>query len=135
VTPPATPFLGPVEQHISDGLVSHGLEEPEKPNPVVVGLIVQAVADGRDPPDHLAISFGQEVLGIGMLKERVLVAGKQQCDVPTQRRDPNRVPPVKSIGKINELLKRPAVSDGPDRYGLSQMTPSSRPIRAKVSRQ
>jgi hypothetical protein len=70
-----------------------------------------------------------------VLKEGIPVAIQQHLDVPTQRRDPDRVPPVKSIGKVDELFEGPAVGDRPDRYRLRQMTPSSRPIRAKVSRQ
>jgi hypothetical protein len=70
-----------------------------------------------------------------VFKEGVFLAGEQQLYIPTQRRDPDRVPRMEPVGQVDELVERPGVADGPDQNGLGQITPSSCPIRPKVSRQ
>ena len=65
-----------------------GLEEAEEADLVVVDLVVEPVADRRDPADDRAVPLGEEVLGLGVLEEGILRAIEQQRDVPTQRRDP-----------------------------------------------
>lgn len=96
---------------------------------------MQLIADCRNAAYHLAILFGEEVFGLGMLKEGVFLAGKEQLHIPTQRRDPDRVPRMKPVGQVDELVERPGVANRPDQNGLGQITPSSCPIRPKVSRQ
>ena len=119
----AAPAGGRVEERVGHGLVVDGLEEAEEADPVAVGLVVQAVADGGDAADDLAVALGQEVLGLGVLEEGVLLAGEEQLHVPTQRRDPERVPRVEPVGQVDEALEvspvarradaQPARSDDP----------------------
>ena len=108
-------------------------KKPKKPDPVAVGLVVQPIADGRDAADDLAVALGQEVLGLGVLEEGVLGAGEEGCDVPTQRRDPERVPRVESVGQVDEALEVPSVTRRADAQRWGQMTPRSRPMRANCS--
>jgi hypothetical protein len=67
-----------------------------------VGLVVEPVTDGRDTPDHLIVALGDEVFRLSMLEEGVLGAGEERRNVPTQRRDPERVPRVKSVRKVDK---------------------------------
>jgi hypothetical protein len=96
---------------------------------------VQAVGDGGDPAGHAAGSLGQEVLGLGVLEEWVLSAVQQERDIPTQRRDPDRVPRMQSVRQVNEAAEIGAVPDRPDRDLRRQITPSSLPIWPIVSMQ
>ena len=72
------PSRGGGEQRVGDALVVDRLEEAEEPDVVAVGLVVETVADGGDPAHHLAVPLGQEVLRLGMLEERILVAGEKE---------------------------------------------------------
>ena len=127
------PVGGGVEEGVGDRLVVFALEEAEEADPVVVGLVVQAVADGGDAAHDLAGALGEEVFGLGVLEEGVLGAGEQGADVQTQRRDPDRVPRVQPVGQVDEAVEVGPVPDRRDLEGSVQMTPSSRPICAKVS--
>ena len=121
------------KQRVGDGLVVDQLEEAEEADPVAVGLVVQPVADRGDAADDLAVPLGEEVLGLGVLEEGILRAGEEERHVPTQRRDPERVPRVESVGQIDEPLEVPSAARRADAQRLGQMTPSSRPIRANCS--
>ena len=58
------------EERIGDGLILNGFEEPEETDPVAVDLVVQPVADGRDPAHDPALPLGEEILGLGVFEER-----------------------------------------------------------------
>jgi len=98
-------------------------------------LVMQSVGDPGDPSDDPVFPHGQEVLRRGVLEKGVLLRGEERRDVPTQRRDPERVPRVQSIGKIDEAPEVAPRPDGASRHRAGQMTPSSRPRRPMVSRQ
>ena len=101
----AAPVGGGGEERVGDRLVGDALEEAEEAHPVAVGVVVEPVADRRDPPDHGPVALGQEVLGLGVLEEGIPGAGEERGYVPTQRRDPDRVPRVKSVGQVDEALE------------------------------
>jgi hypothetical protein len=68
-----------------------------------------------------------------VLEERVVGAVEQLLHLGAKRRDPVEVPPMQDVRQIDEageILRR---LDAPDRRRGVQMTPSSFPIRAKVS--
>jgi hypothetical protein len=94
---------------------------------------VQPVVDRCDAADDHPFPFGEEVLRLGVLEEGILGAGEQGGHVPTQRRDPERVPRVKSVGQIDEAPEVGRAARRTDAHGSGQMTPSSRPMRAKAS--
>ena len=121
------------KKRIGDLLVVDHLEEPEEPHPVTVGLIVQPVADGRDPADHIAAALGEEVFGLGVLEEGILGARKEGGYIPTQRRDPEWVPRVESIWKIDETLEVSSLARRSDAHAIGQMTPRSLPMMANCS--
>ena len=123
------------QQRIGDTLIVDALEEAKEPYLVVVGLVMESVADGGNSPDYLVAPLGDEVLGFGVVEERVFRAGEHDAHVPTQRRDPERVPRVQPVGKVNEPAEVPVGSDRADRDRSAQMTPSSFPIRPIVSMQ
>ncbi len=106
-------------------MLVRALEEAEKPYPIAVSLVVQPVLDRRNAADHLAIAFGEQVFGAAVLEEGVLGAGEQSRHVPTQRRDPERVPRVEPVGQIDEAPEIPLVARRSDARGCGQMTPSS----------
>src|SRR6185437_6445524 len=81
----------------------------------------------------LVAALGQEVLGLGVLEEGVLPAVEQEGHVPTQRRDPERVPRVQPIGQIDEAVDLAPLARRVDAQRRGQMTPKSRPIRANCS--
>jgi hypothetical protein len=70
-----------------------------------------------------------------VVEKGVLPAVEQEGYVPTQRRDPDRVPRMQSIRQVDEAAQIGAVPDRPDRDLRSQMTPSSLPIWPIVSTQ
>ena len=129
----AAPLGGRLEQAVGHGLIVDGLEEAEEADAVAVGLVVQAIADGGDAADDFAVAFGQEVLGLGVLEEGVLLAGEKQLHVPTQRRDPERVPRVEPVGQVDEAFEVSSVARRADAQPFGQMTPRSRPIRPNCS--
>jgi hypothetical protein len=70
-----------------------------------MGLVVQTITDGRNATHHLVTLQRNEVFGLGMLEEGILGAGEQCRHVPTQRRDPERVPRMQPIRQIDEATK------------------------------
>jgi hypothetical protein len=91
-------------------------------------FIVEPVGNGRDPSHDGAALLGDEVLGFGVLEKGILAAGEEQSYIPTQRRDPERVPRMQSIGEVDEAAEILAAEYRPDRNRSVQMTPSSLPI-------
>ena len=73
------------EERVGDGLVVDALEEAEEADPVVVGFVVQPVADGGDAADDRSVPLGQEVLGLGVLEEGILRA--VESSIATSRRN------------------------------------------------
>ena len=85
------------------------LEEPELP-PVVVLELVEALVDlGADPADDAAAAAGQEVLGVGVLEERVAAPVEVALALADQRRHPLLDPLVEAEREHDELaeLARP----------------------------
>jgi hypothetical protein len=64
-----------------------------------------------DAPHDFAGALGNEILGFGVLEKRILRAREQCPNVPTQRRDPDRVPRVESIGQGDEAVEIGARTD------------------------
>ena len=67
---PPAPFRRGFEQSVRHFLLIDGLEESEEADPVIMGLIVEPVADGGDSADDLAAPLGDKVFGLAMLEER-----------------------------------------------------------------
>jgi hypothetical protein len=127
------PFCRGPEQSIGDALVIDGLEETEKAYPIAVSLVVEPVADSRNPTHNLIVPLGDEVLGLGVLEKRVPGARKEGGYVPTQRRDPERVPRMESVRKIDEPLEISSLARRSDAHAIGQMTPRSLPMMANCS--
>jgi hypothetical protein len=89
--------------------------------------------NGRDPPHHFAVALGDEVVGFGVLEERVVGAVEEFLDFGAKRRDPIEVPPMEPIWQVDEPGQIPGRLDAPDRRRGAQMTPSSLPMRPKAS--
>jgi hypothetical protein len=68
-----------------------------------------------------------------VFEEGVLPAIEEGGDIPTQRRDPERVPRVQPVGQVDEALEVPSVPRRADAERWGQMTPRSRPMRANCS--
>jgi hypothetical protein len=78
------------------------LEEAEQA-PLVSLEAVQALVDvGADPADRLIAAPGEEVLGLGVLEERVLAAVEVTLALGDQRRDPVRGAGVEAEGELDE---------------------------------
>ena len=77
---------------------------------------VPAVVDlGGDPPHHLAVALGEEVLGLGVLEPGVLVAGSRNvAPLEQQRRDPLRVVRPQPERQPDERVEVAAARDRPD---------------------
>jgi hypothetical protein len=122
------------EQRLGYVLIVNRLEEPEKADSVVVGLVVEPVTDGSDAADGLAVPLGDEVFRLAVLEEGVPGAGEEHLYVPTQRRDPERVPRMESVRKIDEALEVPPFTRLADAQAFAQITPRSLPMVANCSR-
>ena len=92
------------EQRVGDGLVVDALEEAEEPDPVAVGLVVQAVADRGDAADDLAVALGEEVLGLGVLEEGILARGR--AGVATSRRNGGTQSGSRACSRYGRSMKR-----------------------------
>jgi hypothetical protein len=99
----------------------------------MVVLVVQPVVDCRDATHHFAVALGDEVVGFGVLKERVVGAVEKFLDLGAKRRDPIEIPPMKPIRQVDEPGEVPGRLDAPDRRRGVQMTPSSLPMRPNAS--
>ena len=130
----AAPVGSRIEESIRDCLIVRRLEESEESYPILVGLVVKPVADSGDTSYNLALPLCDEVLCLGVLEEGIAGSGEQQLNVPTQRRDPNRVPRVKSVRKVDEAFEIPPAARCSNARRLNQMTPSSLPIDPNCSR-
>ena len=71
---------------------------------------------GGDPADRLAVALGEEVLGLGVLEEGVLVAVEELHPLEDQRRHPLRVVAVQAEGELDEALQVAPRADRPDRH-------------------
>jgi hypothetical protein len=91
-------------------LVVRRLEEAKEADLVLMGLVVKPVTDRGDTAYYTAVHFGDEVLGLGVLEERVPAAGEEQVNVTTQRRDPDRVPRVELVRKVDEASEIPPIA-------------------------
>jgi hypothetical protein len=70
---------------------------------------------GRDPSHDLAVALGEEVLGLGVVKERVLVAIEELAALHDQRRDPGRAA-VEPRRQLDEGAEVALSFDRPDRH-------------------
>src|SRR5690606_36689820 len=130
----AQPFGGGVEQWGRDREVVDALEESEEADLVGVNFVVQVIVDRRDATDHDAIAFGDEVLGLCVLEERVLAAVEELLDFGLERRDPGAIPPVEAIRQLDECGELGRGLDAPDdRRGGAQLTSIPLPILANAS--
>ena len=66
-----------LREKTSGEVIVDGFKEPEEADPVAVCFIVEAVADGRDAAEDLAVALSEEVFGLRMFEEGVLTAGEQ----------------------------------------------------------
>src|SRR3954451_21310514 len=82
------PLLGGAEQRLEDRRVVLGLDEAELPIAAALELVPAAVDLCGDPPDGLALSPGQEVLGLSMLEVGVLLLVQELLALEDERRDP-----------------------------------------------
>ena len=73
---------------------------------------------GGDPPDRLAVALGEEVLGLGVLEERVLRAVEELHPLEDQRRHPLRAVAMELERDLDEPLQVAAAADWPyDKVG------------------
>ena len=106
------PGLGGVEQRSGDRRVTLGLVEAEQPPLVVLELVQPMIDVGGDPPDRLAVTPGQEVLGLGVLEERVAAPVEVAAPFGDQRRDPARRSTVQPPREPDEGAEITASGDG-----------------------
>jgi hypothetical protein len=99
-----------------------------------MSLVVKPVADRRNTAHYLAVPLGDEVFGSGVLEEGIPGSREEHLHVPTQRRDPERVPRVESVREVDEALQILPIARRMDAQALVQMTPRSLPMVANCSR-
>src|SRR5204862_7137923 len=98
-----------------------GREEAEQPPLVALKLVEAVVHVGGDAAHRRPAAPGQEVLGLGVLEEGVLIAVEVLLALRDQRRNPHGLVPVQSPGKADEpheLAARANRSDI-DRHGAA----------------
>ena len=101
--------------------------------PTAAGMLFQTLYYFVDL--YFVAALGDEVFRLSMLEEGVFATGEERLNVPTQRRDPDRVPRVELVRKVDEAFEVPPVARRSDAQAFGQMTPSSLPIDANCSRQ
>ena len=99
------PLLGGGEECIGDLAVVDRLEESEHPVFAALELVPAAVELGGDPADRHPVALGKEVLGLGVLEERVLLSVQELHPVKDQRRHPLRMVTVEIEGDLDEALQ------------------------------
>ncbi len=110
----AQPAAGRLEQRGGDLGVVLALEEAEHA-PVVVVELVEALVDlGGDPADDAVAAAGQEVLGLGVLEERVLAPVEVALALADQRRHPLIDAFVEAKRQEDELAQLATAGDGGD---------------------
>ena len=85
----AQPRRGGLEQRAGDLRVVLALEEAEQPPVVALELVEVAVDVGADPAHELSVPPGQEVLGLGVLEERVLLPVEELPAAPRSAGGPS----------------------------------------------
>ena len=113
--PLGEPGGGRVDQGAGDRGVILGLEEAEHAVVAALKLVPAAIEVGGDPPDHLALALAQEVLGLGVLEERVLGAVQELAALKAQRRHPARFASAQAKRQLYEALEVAAPGDRPYR--------------------
>ena len=108
------------------------LEEAEQPPVVVLELVEVAVDVGADPAHRLAVAPGEEVLGLGVLEERVLARGPgTACRSRDERRDPVRLVTIEPPRQLDEARQVAPRGDRPDldrsRAATLAQMPETRP--------
>jgi hypothetical protein len=84
----AQPALGGAEQRRGGLGVVLALEPAEQAPVVALELVEVAIDVGADPPDGAPVAPGEEVLGLGVLEERVLARGRGAC-APSEAAPPS----------------------------------------------
>jgi hypothetical protein len=108
----AQPALGARQESRRHALVVLAFEEAEQAPVVALELVEAPVHVGADAADGPAVPPGEEVLGLGVLEERVLRAVEVPLALRDQRRHPVRRVPVER--KHDELPHLAAARDRPD---------------------
>src|SRR5215210_4763556 len=93
------------EQRVGHFLIIDALEEPKESDSIPMRLVVQPVADGCNTTHDFIAPFGHEVLGFGVLEKWILGTREERLYIPTQRRDPERVPRVEPVRQVDEALE------------------------------
>src|SRR5215211_7287750 len=88
-----------------------GLEETEHPVVSPLELIPTRIDLRRDPPDHLAVALGEEVLGLRVLEIRILALVEEVAALKAQRRNPLGIVAAQAIGQLDEAPQVAAPSD------------------------
>ena len=118
------PLLGGVEQRAGHERVVAGLEPAEHPPLVVLELVEVPVVVGGDAADRVAVAAGEEVLGLGVLEERVLRPVKSVPNVELQRGNPQGLVTIDRPREVDEGVQVPPRGDVPDLYAHSARHPS-----------
>ena len=106
-----------VEQRVRGLGVVLALEEAEHAVLAALEVVPALVGLGRDPPDDLAVAPGHEVLGLGVVEERVLGAVEEAPAFADERRHPDG-PLVEAERQLDELGHLAPPLHGPDLDGV-----------------
>src|SRR4051794_6356315 len=109
----ADPGLSGAQQSFEDRRVVLGLDESELPVAAALELVPAAVDLCGDPPDGLAVSPGEEILGLSVLEVGVLLLVQELTPLEDQRGNP-RGALVEPEGQLDELAELCSALDGPD---------------------
>src|SRR5439155_14453317 len=82
-----------------------------------------------------SVAPGEEVLGLGVLEERILVPVKVPLALVGERRDPVRLVPIESERQLDEPLQVLAGADWTDFYGHGDAAPYTAPGRGRSLRE
>jgi hypothetical protein len=124
------PITNRVQQGVGDLLVVDTLEEAEESAVLTVVFVVRPVENGGYAPAHFTRPVREKSLSLPRFIKRVrLVSHETFLDSP-EWRNPMRVVPVESPGKLQELLLLSARSDRFDKHtkhtGLSPKRPKEK---------
>ena len=108
------PRGGGVEQGSHDLGVLGRLEEAEHRVLTALVLVPAAVGVGADPPDRLAVAFGDEELRLAVLEPRVLLAVEELHPLEDQRRHPLLAVAMEAERDLDEALQLAPVAHRPD---------------------
>jgi 8-amino-7-oxononanoate synthase len=113
--PLAKPRGGGVDQCVGDRAVVHAFEETEHPVASALVFVPALVDVGADPPHHLPVALAEEVLGLGMVEERVLGPVQKAPALGEKRGHPLLGVAVELERKLDEAVEVSPASDRPDR--------------------